>query len=56
MDRKLGGKVLKREEAMRVIKTSLILCFTFLHPATVSWHIRANELVADARRCAVSSK
>lgn len=56
IDRDLGCKVLKREAAMRVIKTSLILCIAFLHPAAVFRHIRANELVADARRCAVSSK
>lgn len=33
---------------MRVIKTSLTLCIAFLHPAAVSWLIRANELMADA--------
>lgn len=48
MDSELGGKVLKRKEAMRVIKTSLILCIAFLHLTVVSWHIRANELMVDA--------
>lgn len=52
----LHTKIGKREEAVRVVETLLILPVAAFHLAVVMRRIRADELVTITRRAAVNSK
>lgn len=54
MSGKLSGKVLKGEESMSVIKTSLVLSVSSFHLAIMPRRVGANEFMLDAK--AVSGK